>query len=439
MSPAESPLVYRTALEALRNGVPNRYAVRFVGTDQAAVEQQFAERLDAIEGTVEQNRQAPGLLFAGSFGTGKSHLLCYLEDNALSRNFVCSRIVISKETPLYDLGKLYRSAVENADAPGLNGQVVRELAPRLRTRSPDYGDFARWVDPGVSGLNSLFAATLKLNERLNSDPQVIEEIADFWSGGPIYMSKLKQDLRRVGAASYYTLRKPPVRELDVQRVAFLPRLLRAGGYRGWIWLVDEVELIGRYSLLQRARSYAKLARLLGATADYQFPGLVVVAAIVDGFAAEAIEKKGDRDLAAERLQRPGTDEAALEASWAETGMRIIERDALVLDRPDDETLHSTKDKLKTIHAGAYDWNPPDVPDPAPSGGRVMRSYVRWWITQWDLRRLYPEAEVSLQELDIPPDHYDEDSDLQTPSAESSPNERDNPPVAGETPPGDASS
>src|SRR3990170_2483261 len=273
MSPAESPLVYRTALEALRNGVPNRYAVRFVGTDQEAVGQQFAERLDAIEGTVEQNRQVPGLLFAGSFGTGKSHLLCYLEDNALSRNFVCSRIVISKETPLYDLGKLYRSAVENADAPGLNGQVVRELAPRLRTRSPDYGDFARWVDPGVSGLNSLFAATLKLNERLNSDPQVIEEIADFWSGGPIYMSKLKQDLRRVGAASYYTLRKPPVRELDVQRVAFLPRLLRAGGYRGWIWLVDEVELIGRYSLLQRARSYAKLARLLGATADYQVPGL----------------------------------------------------------------------------------------------------------------------------------------------------------------------
>ena len=53
-----------------------------------------------------------------------------------------------------------------------------------------------------------------------------------------------------------------VRELARQRLRFLPQLLRAAGHAGWVVLFDEVELIGRYSLLQRGRSYAELARWL---------------------------------------------------------------------------------------------------------------------------------------------------------------------------------
>ena len=46
----------------------------------------------------------------------------------------------------------------------------------------------------------------------------------------------------------------------MQRFRFVPRLMAAAGYKGWIVLLDEVELIGRYSLLQRAKSYAEVAR-----------------------------------------------------------------------------------------------------------------------------------------------------------------------------------
>ena len=37
--------------------------------------------------------------------------------------------------------------------------------------------------------------------------------------------------------------------------------------QGWLLLFDEVELIGRYTLLQRGRSYAELARWLQPDAD----------------------------------------------------------------------------------------------------------------------------------------------------------------------------
>src|SRR3990172_13398563 len=113
----EEPLTnedLRRALEALRNGVPNRDAVRVLGCAQDEVVQRFQQQLDAVETAVQQDRQAKGMLVAGGFGSGKSHLLEYLKHLALERNFICSLIVISKETPLYDPAKLYAAAIEAA-------------------------------------------------------------------------------------------------------------------------------------------------------------------------------------------------------------------------------------------------------------------------------------------------------------------------------------
>ena len=56
------------------------------------------------------------MLISGDFGSGKSHLLTHLEQQALSQGFVCSKVAISKETLLYDLGKVLKSAVDNGRA-----------------------------------------------------------------------------------------------------------------------------------------------------------------------------------------------------------------------------------------------------------------------------------------------------------------------------------
>src|SRR5689334_1432347 len=115
---------YRRALEALRNGVPNRDAVRELGTTQAELESAFLERVSAVESQSREGKQVRGLLIAGDFGSGKSHLLDYFEHLALARNFVASRIVISKETPLFDPEKVYLAAIEGASVPGLSGEAI---------------------------------------------------------------------------------------------------------------------------------------------------------------------------------------------------------------------------------------------------------------------------------------------------------------------------
>src|SRR5260370_5710503 len=122
---------YQRALEALRNGVPNRDAVRVLGSSQPEVEKLFADTLTATQTAAQQGKQVPGLLVAGGFGSGKSHLLEYLEHIAVSSNFVCSRITISKETPLFDPAKVFLAAIDGAVLPGMSAQVIQEIALRL--------------------------------------------------------------------------------------------------------------------------------------------------------------------------------------------------------------------------------------------------------------------------------------------------------------------
>ena len=60
----------RRAIEALRSGVPNRDAVRVLGSSQPEIEERFAEQLAAIKA----GEISSGLLVRGGFGSGKSHL-----------------------------------------------------------------------------------------------------------------------------------------------------------------------------------------------------------------------------------------------------------------------------------------------------------------------------------------------------------------------------
>ena len=412
---------HRRALEALRNGVPNRDAVRVLGCGQQEVEQRFREQCSVVGDELLQDRQVPGLLLAGGFGTGKTHLLEYLAHLALAENFVCSRVVISKETPLYDPAKIYRAAIETAVVPGLNGPAISEIAASLHMDSPAYAELREWASRSNGGVDALFPATLLLHERLHTDPEWVEQITGFWSGEKLPISLLRQGLRQVGASAAFAVKAVSARQLALQRIRFAARLMRGAGYKGWILLIDEVELIGRYSLEQRGRSYAELARWLGKIEDTQYPGLTAVAAITDDFELNMLREKGDREYIGPKLRNKGTDEFNLLAARAEVGMRMIERESVTLQRPDEMVLHQTYERLKDIHARAYDWQPNDISSAERNQTRAMRSYVRRWINEWDLKRLYPDADVSIMEEDLRPT-YGEDQDLEQPAETTEPSD-----------------
>jgi hypothetical protein len=401
---------FRRVIEALRGGVPNRDAVRAMGCHQDAVAQVFAQKLQQVPAHLSTGQQVPGLMVSGGFGTGKSHLLEYLEDRALGEGFVCSRVVISKETPLYDAAKLFRAAVESAVVPGRTEQTIQEVAHGLRRLrdSDEYARFRQWCNSANAGISSLFAATLFLHERLENDPELVEAIFNFWLGEPLgtgdrlSMKKVRDALRLVNGTPLFQLNAVPMRELPFERFRFTARMVSAC-YKGWVILIDELELIGRYSFLQRAKSYAALARWMGLLPEELYPGILTVASISDDFVPAVLEAVGGKgDLASVRLklESRGTEEYRRVAERAEAGMQMIRRSAIELKPPNKEILEETYLGIKQFHARAYGWAPPEIERVDPLPRTPMRTHVRRWINEWDIRRLYPGTPFSIEEQQL---------------------------------------
>jgi len=423
MSAIAERTMNRRAIEALRNGVPNGDAVRALGCDQPHVESRFRDQLEQMEASLEREEQVAGLLVAGGFGTGKSHVLEYLEHMALAENFVTSHIVISKETPLHDPSKVFRAAVESAQVPGRSGMAVHEIALRLRQDTPRYAALYLWANGETSGVSPIFPATLLLHERLSNDPELTEEVRNFWAGDNLPVRKVRDGLRQIGELAAFSIRAVKARDLALQRFSFVARLIRGAGYRGWVLLIDEVELVGRYSLLQRGRSYGELAHWMGRIEDLQHPGLTSVAAMTDDFDLAILQQKGDRDYVGARFRDRGTDEFMTLAARAEAGMRIIEREAVSLQPPTLASLQATHSRLREIHAQAYAWEPPVVQVGEVSMRRAMRSHVRRLINEWDLLRLYPGAGLHTEEQELRPT-YVEDEALEQPTESGDSDEED---------------
>jgi hypothetical protein len=406
------------AIEALRSGVPNRDAVQALGNSQSHIEQRFRSMLADVEKGFSEGNSPEGILIAGDFGAGKSHLLEYLQHVALEHNFVCSKVVVSKETPLYDASKVYHSAIQSAKVPDRVGAVLNVVSEKLDFDSQGYQDFYRWVFSPRTSLDSRFAASVFVFERGQGGryPEVSDRILQFWGGARVPEAELKGWLRELGEVATYKFGKISVKDLTLQRCEFVSRLIVAAGYSGWIILVDEVELMGRYSLLQRAKSYGEMARLLGILDEPAVPGLASVFAITSAYQSEVMDQKEDEEKIVEKLRASGKKEDLQLARNAELAMRKIRQVPL-----EDMVLEETRDlkevynKTRHIYSRAYSWDPPS--DYESNNTWRIRQHIKRWINSWDLVRLYPEYQPDIQVSQLT-QSYSEDLDLEDTDDES---------------------
>jgi P-loop Domain of unknown function (DUF2791) len=403
---AESLVVMRRAVEALRTGVPSLDAVAMLGSGQTEIEDRFLEMLGAArDGT------AGGMLIGGGFGSGKSHLLEHLMRLALDEGCAVSRVVVSKETPLHDPVKVFRAAADCAVVAGRHGSAIAEAAAELDVQGPAYAELLRWAMSPAADLNGRFAASLLLYAKIrDQDPEFADTLVRFWSGDPISAPELRRRLKAIGEGTVM-LTPVPLRVLGEQRLRFAARLMAAAGCAGWLVLFDEVELIGRYSVLQRAKSYAEIARWVRGIHDA--PGLPIAAvlAMTDDFEAAVITGKKDRENIPAKLRDKQSPEASELATRAGLGMRIIDREMTLLIPPDAAELDRTYARLKELHGAAFGWTPPDIAGLERLGATRMRQYIRAWINEWDLLRLDPDFQPQTEALDLDTD-YRENTDLE---------------------------
>jgi hypothetical protein len=400
----------RTAIEALRAGVPNGAAVRLMGTEESGIEQAFDDMLAAVWTGAPRT----GIGLSGGFGTGKSHLLGYLSEVARTHDFVVSRVVISKETPLSDPTRVFEAAIRDAAMPNRNDDALGACLALLR-ESPDrleaLEDVVRQPD---SGLSPVFAAILYLLRKASTPQELIRRFERFLAGGRMTATSFRQALSAVGATRLFDLKMPSAAALTEQRIRFAARLFQAAGFAGWCLLLDEVELIGRYTPLQRAMAYAHLSVWLGLDPAHRYPGIAAIYAITDDFVTAVIDARQDADKLTERLRLKNraaeADAAAMAIRHVETTVRLHR-----LRPPGIEELQRSCARLRDIYAAAHDWPAPELPQVERTATRTMRQYIKSWITQWDLQRL-TGSEVAIVSEALHAD-YDESESATQPAAD----------------------
>ena len=403
----------RRVVEGLRAGVPNKHVVTALGCLQPEVEGRFRRMLEATQQNITTGPCPRGMVLEGEFGSGKSHVLEYLQHLALDANFICSRIVISKETPLYHPVRLFYSAIESAVVPNKQGEVFAEIAGECDVWTPRYKELVAWANNPENHVDSRFAATLLLYERMSSDMELGHRMARFWTGDPIGVGDLKKYLQEAGFGGQYTFGRVSATELALQRFQFAARLMQAAGYAGWILLIDEAELIGRYSVNQRAKSYAEVARLMNMIDGQMLPGLGTVIALTNDFREEILEKKGDSVKMLEKLRSKQTEEDRVLADKAEKGMKLLQLQRISLGLPSTETIQEVHQIVRRLHLKGHGWHMWDhgSEDVVKTvAGTSMRKHVKSWVTEWDLLRLFPGEECEIEVSSWKPS-YEEPQDI----------------------------
>jgi hypothetical protein len=399
-------LTERRAIEALRAGVPNRDAVRWLGTDQRGVEKKFVDSLGQIGAERRAGRQLPGLLIGGDFGAGKSHLLEWLQHVALEQNFAVSKVVISKEAPLSQPHRIFRTAMHRLRLRDVVGGI-EEVALRMRPDSASYAElYQRVASPG-SGFDPLFHASLIVHERVQ-DPEISSKMVAFWRGERLNVADTRRSMKALGSPMQLTQRR--IADLALPRFRFIAEMLAGAGYSGWVLLLDELELVAAFPMRARAQSYATLARLLGYAPDDNVPGLYAVAAGTNDLTTVLFEERRDQEKIPQRLSDRLPDLMPI----ALAGMDILRPASgarMDLVPQDELAVLRTHDKVRNLYERAYGWIPPDTRPEVGERSARMRQYVRRWITGWDLMRQDAEYRPDIETQDYRP-NLEEQPDLE---------------------------
>lgn len=378
----EQTISERRAIEALRAGVPNGDAVRALGSDQPEIVDAFQDKLtNAAE--IEAGG-ATGFVISGSFGSGKSHLVEELHQRALAANFVSSKIAISKETPLHLPARVVQAVIGAMQAKDKPEGLLLDMLLTYRSDRAAARDLHKWCGSEGSGVSFTFGSLLDLRDAGIEDLEVVDLILRYFSCENVQISTIRRRMVEFGVTS------PTEVVLAIDRpwqtFRFLSRFCQVSGYRGWAIFLDETELISKYGPISRARAYEQLGRWLGLRADHRVPGTAVVATVINDFAFEVLGSKGDRWQVPEMLGRGRRPADIVGVPFAVDAIAAID-DAITLAPMSPEQLGKAHDILREAHGRAYGWEAPEL-EIEFRRTQPMRLYVRRWINEWDLRRLY---------------------------------------------------
>ena len=383
-------------IEALRSGVPSRTVGAYFSEARPGMLNRIRSRLDAAAASGKSD----GMIFRGSYGEGKTHMLNTVLSIASEKNMVVSYASLGKETPMHLPHLLYSKLIANTYLPGTEQPGFRHKLEEIAPGSGVAGEMQAYTATGLE-TNKIYFVLKDMWE--TQDEEEREQFLADLEGDFVSPALVKRVFRRVtGKPAQFNQNFTKTKHYG-DYFAFMSTLFRRLGYAGWVILFDEAELIGRLGKKARAKSYSTMQFFLRPSAKLE--AVFSVFAFSSSFTEEVIDKKHEF----ENAEVIFTDDApALKAVKATLNA--------IIDAPELASLSKAEilrvlESIQEFHGMAYDWEPQIDPETiyneTEGAGYLLRTRIRAAIELLDQLYQYGKVgRISITELGK--EHFEED-------------------------------
>lgn len=404
-------------IESLRSGIPIQETVEVLPSLRIEINNIVKQDMAAIS----SGSSVPGRVVWGNYGQGKSHFLKTVEKQALSAGFAVSMLSLNRDIASHNLLQLFQHLINAVRTPNTN---INGFYQYLENINQD--EFtANFNFTAERYEHRLPLTMLHCQTKLLLGEESFSRCYEFLNGEVLPKPELKAITRECGEAHLWK-NMPPFKKSDpaCARAFFglISDLFRFLGFKGWIILIDEMELIARLGRKSRLKSYLNLNWLLNLSNFHSFPLYTICAAAASLNWRNPKGRKG-----------PETNELTRLAS-IEDGQVAEERISRFFDQASGrqaiQLLPITRNNLQEMfltisqcHAKAFDYQPdPDLnwlhqATASFDANTKLRTWVRAILEACDIRMVHgimPKIqETKLYEsliISDDSDHNNEDND-----------------------------
>jgi len=392
-------------IEALRSGIPSRAVGAYFSDARPGMLNKIRARMEAVR----TSGRSEGMIFRGSYGEGKTHMLNTVFSMASEANMVVSYVSLGKETPMNTPHLLYAKLIDNTYLPGTKQPGFRQKLEEIAPGSGIAGELLAYTATSLE-TNKIYHVLKAMWE--TQDEEEREQFLADLEGDFVSVALVKRVFRRVtGKPAQFNQNFTKTKHCS-DYFAFMSTLFRRLGYAGWVILFDEAELIGRLGKKARVKSYRAMQEFLQPPAELE--AVFSLFAFSSSFTEEVIDKKHEFENAEEIF---ADDPAALKAAKATLNE--------VIDAPELASLSRTEilqvlESIQRFHGQAYDWKPQIDTETLYTGtegaGYLLRTRIRAAIELLDQLYQYGEAgKIKITELGK--EHFEEDDTPLLPEGE----------------------
>ena len=369
-------------IESLRSGIPTRLSTRFLPDLRSNLTESIKNDLNSFN----ENNVPPGKIIWGQYGQGKTHILTTIEHIALDLGFAVSRVSLSREISCHNLFKFYGKVAPGIKTPDSTSIGIQKALYKKGSKNlPDSQilDSGRYIHPLPALIFEDFYYTFgEDQDKIYGDLMGIRlSVAQYRrihsiNHAEFALPKFDTFKETMHAQSYFGL---------------MADVIKFCGYKGWVILIDEVELIGRLGKVSRLKAYLNLNWLLNWNSEMVYPIYVLAAAATrlqdDLWFAS---KNNDRDSMPEFAGiRYSSKEKREIKNFFDKAIRDC---SLTVSPAKNEDLIQLLNKVIEFHSKAYNWQPDIKPEELIEelGNQTARTYIRGMLESLDIQYLYNE-------------------------------------------------